>query len=96
MKPVKIVVEKHEGYVAYPLGLNGVVIGQGGIDKAGILSQIRQEWYCISPPSEPYNVKEMFEAEISARCEKAGSPITKEAAHIYVSNAFRDWKWGVI
>ena len=31
MKPVKIVVEKHpEGYVAYPLGLNGVVVGQGG------------------------------------------------------------------
>ena len=30
MKPVKIVVEKHpEGYVAYPLGLNGVVVGQG-------------------------------------------------------------------
>ncbi len=31
MKPVKIVVEKHpEGYVAYPLGLNGVVVGEGG------------------------------------------------------------------
>lgn len=30
MKPVKIVVEKHEGYVTYPLGLNGVVVGQGG------------------------------------------------------------------
>lgn len=31
MKPIKIVVEKHlEGYVAYPLGLNGVVVGQGG------------------------------------------------------------------
>lgn len=26
----KIVVEKHtEGYVAYPLGLNGVVVGEG-------------------------------------------------------------------
>lgn len=31
MKPIKIVVKKHpEGYVAYPLGLNGVVVGQGG------------------------------------------------------------------
>ncbi len=30
MKPVKIVVEKHlEGYVAYPVGLKGVVVGQG-------------------------------------------------------------------
>lgn len=30
MKKVKIVVEKHsDGYVAYPLGLKGVVVGQG-------------------------------------------------------------------
>jgi predicted RNase H-like HicB family nuclease len=30
MKPIKIIVEKHpDGYIAYPLGLKGVVIGQG-------------------------------------------------------------------
>ena len=30
MKNIKIVVEKHpDGYVAYPLGLKGVVVGQG-------------------------------------------------------------------
>ena len=30
MKQFKIVVEKHaDGYVAYPLGLKGVVVGQG-------------------------------------------------------------------
>ena len=30
MKQVKIIVEKYpDGYVAYPLGLKGVVIGQG-------------------------------------------------------------------
>lgn len=30
MKNYKIVVEKHaEGYTAYPLGLNGVVVGEG-------------------------------------------------------------------
>jgi predicted RNase H-like HicB family nuclease len=30
MKRFKIVVEKHpDGYVAYPLGLKGVVVGQG-------------------------------------------------------------------
>ena len=30
MKQFKIVVEKHEdGYVAYPLGVNGVVVGPG-------------------------------------------------------------------
>jgi predicted RNase H-like HicB family nuclease len=29
-KPFKIIVEKHaDGYVAYPLGLKGVVVGQG-------------------------------------------------------------------
>ena len=30
MTTVKIVVEKHpEGYVAYPLGIDGVIVGQG-------------------------------------------------------------------
>jgi predicted RNase H-like HicB family nuclease len=30
MEPFKIIVEKHtDGYVAYPLGLKGVVIGEG-------------------------------------------------------------------
>jgi len=29
-KPLKIIVEKHEdGYVAYPLGIRGVVVGEG-------------------------------------------------------------------
>ena len=29
-KPFKVIVEKHaDGYVAYPLGLKGVVVGQG-------------------------------------------------------------------
>jgi predicted RNase H-like HicB family nuclease len=29
-RPLKIVVEKHvDGYVAYPLGLRGVVVGEG-------------------------------------------------------------------
>lgn len=30
MKHIKIVIEKHkDGYVAYPIGLKGVVVGQG-------------------------------------------------------------------
>jgi len=30
MRQYKIIVEKHpDGYVAYPLGLKGVVVGQG-------------------------------------------------------------------
>jgi predicted RNase H-like HicB family nuclease len=30
MKPVKIIAEKHpDGYVAYPVGIQGVVVGQG-------------------------------------------------------------------
>jgi predicted RNase H-like HicB family nuclease len=29
-KPLRIIVEKHEdGYVAYPLGIKGVVVGEG-------------------------------------------------------------------
>ena len=30
VQPIKIIVEKHtDGYVAYPLGLKGVVVGEG-------------------------------------------------------------------
>jgi len=30
MKQIKIIVEKHpESYVAYPVGLNGVIVGEG-------------------------------------------------------------------
>jgi predicted RNase H-like HicB family nuclease len=31
LRQIKIIVEKHtDGYVAYPLGLKGVVVGEGG------------------------------------------------------------------
>lgn len=30
MKSIKVIIEKHEdGYVAYPLGLKGVIVGDG-------------------------------------------------------------------
>ena len=30
MKQIKIIIEKHaDGYVAYPIGLKGVIVGQG-------------------------------------------------------------------
>ncbi len=30
MQPLKIIVEKHaDGYVAYPLGITGIVVGEG-------------------------------------------------------------------
>ena len=37
-KQIKIIVEKHtDGYVAYPLGLKGVVIGQGDSYEEALL-----------------------------------------------------------
>lgn len=37
MKTWKIVVERHpDGYVAYPLGLKGVVVGQGDTGKQAV------------------------------------------------------------
>ena len=30
MKSIKIIVEKHpDGYIAYPLGIKGIIVGQG-------------------------------------------------------------------
>ena len=37
MRRVKIIVEKHpDGYVAYPLGVKGVVVGQGDSYEAAL------------------------------------------------------------
>ena len=37
MRNFKIIVEKHpDGYVAYPLGLKGIVVGQGDTDKQAL------------------------------------------------------------
>jgi predicted RNase H-like HicB family nuclease len=37
MKQIKIVVEKHpDTYVAYPLGIKGVVVGQGDTYEAAV------------------------------------------------------------
>jgi predicted RNase H-like HicB family nuclease len=38
MRNVKIIVEKHrDGYVAYPLGLKGVVVGEGDSYEEALL-----------------------------------------------------------
>jgi len=30
MQPIKIIIEKHpEGYIAYPIGIKGIVVGEG-------------------------------------------------------------------
>jgi len=37
MKLVKIIIEKHvDGYVAYPLGIQGVVVGEGDTYEAAL------------------------------------------------------------
>ena len=37
MKPLKILVEKHtDGYVAYALGLKGVVVGEGNTRQEAV------------------------------------------------------------
>ena len=69
MRQVKIIVEKHpDGYVAYPLGLKGVVVGQGDTYEealADIKSAIRfhietfgEEVLDVEPP-----ILEAFVAE---------------------------------
>jgi len=69
MKKIKVIVERHpDGYVAYPLGLQGVVVGQGDSYEealADVTSAIRfhletfgEEVLQIEPP-----ILEAFVAE---------------------------------
>jgi len=64
MKQIKIIVEKHpEGYIAYPLGLKGVVVGEGDTYEEA-LSDVKS---AIKFHIETFGEKEIFgvfEAEI--------------------------------
>lgn len=38
MKQIKIIIEKHhDGYVAYPIGIKGVVVGEGDTYEAALI-----------------------------------------------------------
>ena len=72
MRTVKIVVEKHpDGYVAYPLGLNGVVVGEGDTYEdalADCKSAVRfhLETFGLDTLEEEATVLEAFIAEMQA------------------------------
>lgn len=69
MKPIKIVVERHaDGYVAYPLGFNGVVIGQGdtfdqALADARSAARFHVESFGDDALAEQHEVLEAFIAE---------------------------------
>ena len=77
MRPIKIIVEKHaDGYVAYPLGLQGVVVGEGDSYEEAlndVKSAIRFHietfgpdiFSTDSPVLEPFVHKQGFLATIS-------------------------------
>ena len=57
MKQIKIIVEKHsDGYVAYPLGLKGVVVGEGNTYEEA-LSDVKS---AIKFHIETFGEKEIF------------------------------------
>jgi predicted RNase H-like HicB family nuclease len=59
MKHIKIVVEKHpDGYIAYPLGMKGVVVGQGDTSEEA-LSDVKS---AIKFHAESFG-NEVFETE---------------------------------
>ena len=59
MKQIKIIVEKHpEGYIAYPLGLKGVVVGEGDTYEEA-LSDVKS---AIKFHIETFGEKEIFGA----------------------------------
>ena len=69
MKSIKIIIEKHpDGYVAYPLGLKGVVVGEGNTYEealADVKSAIRFhiDTFGVEVLEEESPVLEAFVAE---------------------------------
>lgn len=69
MQQIKIIVEKHpEGYVAYPLGLKGVVVGEGDTYEEAledVKSAIKFHWETFGKEAfEGEEILETFVAEV--------------------------------
>ena len=71
MTSIKIIVEKHaDGYVAYPLGLSGVVVGQGDSYEAALADvrsaiQFHTETFGADALAPEWPVLEAFVAEVT-------------------------------
>jgi predicted RNase H-like HicB family nuclease len=70
-KPLKVIIEKHpDGFIAYPIGLKGVVIGEGDTFEqalSDVKSAIRFHIETFSPDIlKEEGVIEVFVAEVGA------------------------------
>ena len=71
MKQFKIIVEKHpEGYVAYPLGIKGVVVGEGNTYEEALADVKSAIQFHIDTFGE--EVLEMDSPVLEAYIEEAG------------------------
>lgn len=72
MKQFKVVVEHHEdGYVAYPIGVNGVVVGEGDTSAAAIADvqsaiQFHLETFGAEALGEPVDEVTLTEVTVAA------------------------------
>lgn len=77
MKTFKVIVEKHSaGYVAYPLGITGGVVGQGGsYDEAlaDVTSAIR--FHLESFGEDEIEDDEILEAFVAEARIETGAPV---------------------
>ena len=69
MKEIKIIVEKHsDGYIAYPIGLKGIIVGEGDTyEKAlsDVKSAIKFHLETFSDDVYPNTILETYIAEIT-------------------------------
>jgi len=67
MRNLKIIVEKHvDGYIAYPIGLKGIVIGEGDTYEEA-LSDVRSaiEFHIESFGNDVFESEEILEINVS-------------------------------
>ncbi len=69
MRPIKIIIEKHsDGYIAYPIGIKGIVVGEGDTYEealADVKSAIKFHIETFGKEVlEEDEVKETFVAEV--------------------------------
>jgi predicted RNase H-like HicB family nuclease len=74
MKTLKFIVEKHrDGYIAYPLGLKGVAVGEGDTYEAALAdAQSAARFHIESFGKEAFEEDDLMEAFIAEAPISAG------------------------
>ena len=75
MTSLKILIEKHaDGFIAYPLGIRSVVVGEGDSYEEALNNVRNREYTCERPPASFQPLGNRFRLFIAGSFSASASP----------------------